>query len=229
MTRQPIPERQAAKSLLRALERPDDLACAEARAALPLLLEAERAGEDVDAQPEFAALLAHLDNCAACLELYAALFADVEALSGEVELPGVPGELPRVFVPHVKADNVVLRVLQGLRRRFELAITVPRAVPVSGSAAPSITLFADSLNEVEGAPEVEVILLRQTPPVLRVSISNPPLAARWLVRLLVAQQSYEAFTDTQGVAVLSGFSLEQLQAAPRLDISFGEQPAAENS
>src|SRR5689334_5993795 len=80
MTDEPT-EEQAAR-LLKALEAQDDLSCEEARTGLSALVEAEAAGVDVDAAPEFAALLRHIDHCEGCTELYAQLAADLEALAG---------------------------------------------------------------------------------------------------------------------------------------------------
>lgn len=219
MTDQLPPDQSEAARLLRALEQPDDLSCAEAEALLPDLIEAERAGADVDADPAFAALLRHLDACPDCLELYGALTADLDAVEA-ASLPPLPGPPPRVFTTAVKADNVLLRLVGALRDRFELAVAVPRAVPVAASSQAQ-PLFAGSLPEVAASPELELLLLREPAPALRVRLSP---AAPWLVRLTLAGRTYEARTDSTGTATLSGFPPGDLADAPRLDLLFARQP-----
>jgi anti-sigma factor RsiW len=56
-----------------------------------VLVEAERLGQDVDSAPAFAALLRHLDHCAACLARYRALAEDLDAL---FDMAGPPQNLP---------------------------------------------------------------------------------------------------------------------------------------
>src|SRR5262249_17868841 len=133
----------------------DDLTCEEAQAQLPALVEAERAGVDVDAMREYAALLRHLDRCADCMELYTELAEDLESLVGEAEpRPQAQLKPPAFFTPARQTENVVLRVLRGVQRRFEFTLPAPRLAPqiATLSGGQQKVLFGDTLTEVPGAP-----------------------------------------------------------------------------
>jgi predicted anti-sigma-YlaC factor YlaD len=90
MIQHPEADPQAAR-LRQALAWSGEHDCAAAQRQIAVLLDAERAGQDVDAMPAFAALLRHLDRCAACLALYAALAEDLDAL---LDLASSPPQLP---------------------------------------------------------------------------------------------------------------------------------------
>ncbi|GAB4215259.1 MAG: hypothetical protein OHK0022_54950 [Roseiflexaceae bacterium] len=62
--------RRGAARLLRATRAPNDTCCEQVRPQIAALVAAERAGVDVDVLAEFQALLAHLDHCAACIDIY---------------------------------------------------------------------------------------------------------------------------------------------------------------
>lgn len=59
-----------AKGLLDWLDSGSDMSCAEARAQIPALVEAEARGVNADADPQFARLLVHIECCAVCLTEY---------------------------------------------------------------------------------------------------------------------------------------------------------------
>jgi hypothetical protein len=90
MIQHPEADPQAAR-LRQALAWSGEHDCAAAQRQIAMLLDAERAGQDVDAMPAFAALLRYLDHCAACLALYVALAEDLDAL---LALAGLPPQLP---------------------------------------------------------------------------------------------------------------------------------------
>lgn len=71
--------------------------CMAAQRQIAVLLDAEHASQDVDAMPAFAALLRHLDRCAACLALYAALAEDLDTLLELAESPPQPPPSPPAF------------------------------------------------------------------------------------------------------------------------------------
>jgi predicted anti-sigma-YlaC factor YlaD len=98
MIQHPEADPQAAR-LHQALAGRSEHDCATAQRQIAVLLDAERAGQDVDAMPAFAAFLRHLDRCAACLALYAALAEDLDALLDLAGLPPLPPSPPAFFTP----------------------------------------------------------------------------------------------------------------------------------
>jgi hypothetical protein len=167
-------------------------------------VDAERAGEDVDAAPEYAALLRHLDHCADCTTLYAEVSEDLEALVGEADkLPRVRPAAPTFFAPARESDNVILRVLRGMARRFELTLAAPRLAPAIAtlSGGGKANVFSDRLSEVQGHPFVGVTLRPDNDRAeLAVAIREASAATRWRVRLMTGDIVREATTDAQGIA-----------------------------
>jgi predicted anti-sigma-YlaC factor YlaD len=211
---QATPDKRPAAQLRQALEQTDDLACEQAHELIPALVDAELAGEDVDAAPEYAALLRHLDNCEACATLYAGLSEDLAALA-DTTAP-LPADRPAArsfFAPVRQSESVILRVFGGLSRRFELALRPPQlasGAPTLGGG-PQITLFADALPEVEGSPLVSVSLsvdggLAE----LLVAIREANAATRWQVQVAAETVAHTATTDERGVARFTGLPIASL-------------------
>jgi hypothetical protein len=227
MTREVRSEKEAAAALRRALNASDDLTCEQAQELIPEFVDAEMAGEDVQASPRYAALLRHLDNCVDCAELYAALADDLESLLTE----GPPAPLPRsipatFFAPVRETEHVLLRLIRGFTKGFELQLNDPRLSLSRGvlSGGKQIPLFNDNLPEMAGTPAVVVALDThpETPRVL-VAVREPARSTRWRVQLQIGDQSYEALTDEQGIVRLDGFSTEQLQQAGQLTLICTEE------
>lgn len=211
---QPTPDKRQAARLLQALQQADELTCEQAHDLLPALVDAELAGEDVDAAPEYAALLRHLDQCLACATLYAGMADDLAALADTAvplspELPPAPA----FFAPARQNENVVLRVLGGLSRHFELVLRTPSlaAGPATLGSGPNITLFTDTLPEVEGNPLVSVSLMvdGQTAE-LRVAIGEAGATARWQVQVTTDASVQTATTDELGIARFSDLPITSL-------------------
>lgn len=227
MTDEPT-EEQAAARLLKALEAQDDLSCDEARTRLSALVEAEAAGVDVDAAPEFAALLRHIDHCEGCTELYAQLAADLEALGGaageRLEAPAPPA----FFAPARQSDSVVLRVLGGLRRRFELKLALPRlapSLPTLGSGKRA-DLFTDTLAEVSGAPLVAVSLVANAGVAdVLVAVREASAQTRWQVQLIAGDRVQTATTDEQGIARFGGLAIATVQDVTVSCVEIGDSDA----
>lgn len=96
----PVNDQQAAARLLQAFDMQPEMSCDEAQVLIPALIEAERAGEDVHANLEFAAVLKHLDECSDCTELYEAVLGDLDATFGEADvLPEVEPYPATFFTP----------------------------------------------------------------------------------------------------------------------------------
>lgn len=217
MNRKPLTGSQAAAALHQALTEPDPLTCEQAEELLPSFVDDERSGVDVDASPVYAALLQHFDQCADCLERYTMLVEDLEALTGAAEtLPQLSPTTSGLTVVR-ETEDVVLRVLQGFKRRFTLSLPLPSlrpALPVLGGE----TLFSSILEELAGDLFVSVSLDSQASPPLLVVAVREAAAIRWQVQLHLDDQAYVAATDDRGIARLSGFTLEQLEAAQRIEL-----------
>lgn len=96
----PANDQQAAARLLQAFDSQPEMNCDEVEGLIPALIEAERAGEDVHANPQFAVLLKHLDQCSDCSELYEAVLGDLDATFGEADvLPEVGPYDATFFTP----------------------------------------------------------------------------------------------------------------------------------
>jgi predicted anti-sigma-YlaC factor YlaD len=215
MTNKTATAAQAAARLLQALDTPDDLTCDEAQTLLPAFVEGERAGLDVDAAPDYAALLRHLDHCAECMELYTTLAQDLEALAGEEEpQPLPPLTPPSFFSPMRQSETVVVRILRGMTRRFELALAIPKLVPsvATLSGGQRTKLFSDTLTELDGAPVVSISMLAENGVAdVMVAVREVTAPTRWQVQLINGDDVQTATTDTQGIARFGGLAVQSLQ------------------
>lgn len=217
----------AAARLLSALEGQTLLDCTQVRALLPDFVEAEAAGVDVDTQPEYAALLQHLDSCAECMALYAELSADLEYV---MDAPAVPTEMltapPTFFKPARQTENVVLRVLGNIQRAFQLDIRVRLPNPGTLSGGQSVNFFADTLPEVNGTPIVAVALVPAADgslPSLLVAVREPQQTGSWEIQLVTSDETRQATTDAQGLA---RFEAVTLAAGAQLHLSCRALPVA---
>lgn len=216
---------QAAAELLRALEAPDTMACADARALLPDLAEAEAAGADADGMPRFAALLRHLDRCAECMASYVQLAEDLAGeLADAAPAPLPMPAAPRFFAPARQSAGVTLQLLGGLRRAFQLDLRVALPQPGTLSGGQQISLFADTLAELGGAPLVSVALTpatADTPATLLVAVRDIDAATRWEVQASVASTVRTAITDERGIAQIDALPLAD---AALLELACRELP-----
>lgn len=214
MTPKPPDKRAAAGRLRDALGTPAQPAAEHVQAELQALVEAELAGVDVDRAPEYAHILRHLDQCAECAALYAALADDLSALLGAADLPHDRPAAPALFPPARQDEHVILRIFSGMLRRFELALRPPQLGPAlatlgSGSRA---TLFADTLGELNGAPLVSVVLSAQGELAeLVVAIREAQAAPQWQIQVAAGAETRTATTNAQGMTVFAHLPLAQLQ------------------
>lgn len=233
MTNNPITEQEAAQRLYQALTTVDPLTPEEAQALLPALVEAERAGVDVDGDPTFAALLQHLDHNDESMALYLELSEDLElALDPEVDLPAAPSPPTFFTTPPARAsEKVVLRLLQGLRRRFELTLAMPNLAPrvaTLGSGGSNDQprrehLFSSTLDEIAGKP-LMVVSLHITANVaeLLVAVRDATPTTRWQVNLSLGDRIETAQTDAQGIARFTNLPVSDLQQVPDLRLTCAE-------
>ena len=217
---------QVAKRLLEALDTNDELDCEDAEAQIPALVDAELSGEDVDNDPAYAALLRHLDRCEKCMELYVKLAEEMEALTGAVEIPPqVSLTPPSFFLPARQSDSVILRVLRGLTRRFELTLTPPQIAPAlpTLSSGQRVELFSDRLPEVPGEPLAVVTLhVAEESADLLVALRETGPPKHWQVQLTIGDVTHSQATDERGIARFSGLPRKDLQ---QLTLLWSELPA----
>lgn len=202
--------KDAAARLLQSLQPPGDISCDDAQQQLPSFVEAERAGIDVDAMPEYAALRRHLDRCETCIDLYESMVEDLDALAGESErLPPAPVAPPAFSNVARQSEWVRLRVFQGRARGFDLTLAGLRLGPKTAVLGDQSNLFSDRLPEVAGAPIV-VVAWQPTDAAhgtLQVAVRDAG-RARWHVRVAAGETVRAADTDERGVA-----RIEQLPGA----------------
>jgi hypothetical protein len=130
-----------------------------------------------------------------------------------VPLPTDRPAVPTFFAPARQSENVILRVLGGLSRRFELALRAPQLALGAATlgSGPQITLFADALPEVEGSPLVSVSLsVDGGVAELLVAIREASAATRWQVQAVAETSVHTATTDERGIARFSGLPLDSL-------------------
>lgn len=215
MADKPMTGQQAAARLLRALDVADNLSHEEAQAQISALVDAERAGQDVDADPAYAELLHHLDRCDGCMEIYAGLAEDIATLVGEEELlPSLSLTPPSFFAPARQTESIVLRVLRGIARQFELTLVPPRLVPTIAtlSGGQRINLFADRLGEVLGAPLLAVTLsIKDSMANLQITIREGAAGTRWQVHFTAGDMVRMATTDERGTVYFSDVPAADLQ------------------
>lgn len=220
MTRKAMTLQQIAR-LQQAIESASELTCEQVRTALAAFVAAERDGVDVDADPAYAALLRHLDSCADCNALYAKIAEDLAALVGPSEvLPQAELTPPTFFTTARQNDAVMLRVIKGRRRRFELDLALPLFAPVITTLGSSwAMLFSDSLIEVDGAPLVSVAMRANTDAIeLLVSVRDPA-GTRWQVQFVLGDATDSVATDSRGSAHFGDLALAGLS---ELRLSIGE-------
>ncbi|GAB4189987.1 MAG: hypothetical protein OHK0022_02500 [Roseiflexaceae bacterium] len=220
----PNPNDPQVVRLLQALRQQSELSCEQAEQQILALVEAEQAGVDVDQRPEFAAILGHLDTCVDCAERYAELAEELAGLVAPQEalVEAVPAVRP-FFAPARQSEQVLLRVLGGQLRRFELEL-YPPPIPTGRASFATLgseALFADTLPEVAGDPVVSVALngtgdQRE----LLVAIREAAATTRWRVSALAGGDTHTALTDDQGVARLGRVAVADLD---KLALVFAEE------
>ena len=204
MNKLPLTTAEASARLAVALNTPDALPCEDAESLIPALLEAEYAGEDVANNATYAALTQHLDHCESCLNLYAQLAEDLEAVVGEAKVFPSIAPTPPVFfsAPIPNGDHVLLQVLRGIMRRFTLTFDIPRLAPALATlSGMQRTLYSDTLHEVAGTPLLALSAGRGPEGVwLQVAVREPGQKTTWHIRLDLGDQTLTATTDARGVA-----------------------------
>ncbi len=231
MTNNPITEQEAALRLHQALTAVDPLTPEQAQALLPALVEAEHAGVDVDSDPTFAALLQHLDHNEESMALYLELSEDLElALDPAADLPAVP--VPPTFFRTLRdTGKVVLRLLQGLSRRFELTLAMPNLTPRvatlgsggSGDQPRREALFSSRLHEIAGKPLMAVTLhITGGVAELQVAVRDATPTTRWQVNLSLGDRSQTTQTDAQGIARFTNLLVSDLQQVQTLRLTCAE-------
>lgn len=211
---QTTPDNQPATRLLQALQQSDDMACEHAHDLLPAFVDAELAGEDVDKAPAYAALLQHLDQCESCATLYADMADDLAMLTNPaLPLPADRPKAPPFFAPARQSEQVILHVLGGLSRRFQLWLRVPQLSPGAAtlSGGTAIPLFMGELPEVAGSPLVSVSLnIDGSEAELRVAIRDASAATPWQVQVATDTFLQTSTTDGQGIARFGGLPIRSL-------------------
>jgi hypothetical protein len=236
MADNPGAEQEAVTRLRAALTAPDTMTREEAQALLPALIEAEQAGEDVDNDPTFAALLHHLDHDPESMALYLELAEDLAVLMNEeTDLPAVPSPPPFFSTSPTRAsEKVVLRMLQGLHRRFELTLALPNLAPtiptLGGSQSGAYRqehLFSDTLREMPGTPLVAVSLhIAGDTAELLVAVRDATPTTRWQITLSIDEYVYTASTNDQGLVRFADLGVTELQQAAQFTITCTELAGA---
>jgi hypothetical protein len=204
MSNQHISAAEAAARLAQALSAQDDLSHDQAEALIPSLIDAERAGDAVEGNTAFAALLRHLDHCERCLNLYEQLAEDVEAVVGEADLLPTIAPAPPVFfsAPVRLGDHILLHVARGLLRRFTLTFDLPRLAPsLATLSGPQRPLYSDRLGPVQGTPLLAVTVGRDAGGIwLQVAVREIGQQTTWRLQLELGGQTLSATTDSRGIA-----------------------------
>jgi hypothetical protein len=215
MTDQPR-DRQAAERLRQAFEpSADSLTHEQAEALLPAFVEAELGGEDVDSDPAFAELLQHLDHCERCTSLYAALAEDMAVFTSDApDPPQVTAAAPEFFTTVRSSEGVILRVLRGLVRRFELELAMPRFGPsLATLSGDQMQLLDDTLVDVTGTPRITIVLeVGTASATLRAVLRDATSSRPWQVQLMGGDFLRTVVTNERGVATIADIPLDNLES-----------------
>jgi hypothetical protein len=179
-------DRAGAARLHAALGQPDTLSCAEAEAAIALLVEAEAMGQDVDDDPVFVPILRHLDRCADCLALYEAVSEDYAATLAAQRAPRIATVQP--FAATRPA---------GGARRFEFTLPPPVRRPHAMIREASSSYGAPTQPDVEATRGDDGTSVR-------VVVRHGTRGTRWIVNVSAGDVHMQAQTDADGVAVFDG-------------------------
>lgn len=202
------------KRLLSALSTDSDLTCEQAEELVPLLVQAEAAGEDGSADPQFAALFRHFDTCENCALLYATLASDLAEMITD---PGEPVQIsqntPRFFEVDREAREAdreyrtrdwVLRVWNSAIRMLEFIVQPQALIPrqaTLGDQPDDQNLFSDRIPDLAGAPSFSVTLQHiEEQVVVRVELHD----LRATVRIAAGDETWEQQTDERGIADFAG-------------------------
>lgn len=207
MTNQPHQGNDVASRILHSLNTIDDIGCTEAQDQLSALVEAEFAGQRVDAEPTFEQLLHHLDYCENCIALYEQLSKDFALLAEPVDSLS-----PQVVAEEHIGVGVVLRVFANITRSFELLFALPQIAPSVATlgVGQRVNVFASALPRVEGAPIVSVVLtLAETTALLQVAVQDATMSP-WAIDLTVGSTKRYELTDNRGMARFTELPVTEL-------------------
>lgn len=204
-------ERAAAARLLQSLTSTDELASTHADDVLPALVVAEQSGADVERDPAFAAALRHLEHCDRCLEQYERLSEELAALieAGDAPRTEVAPTPPTFFGPERERDGIIVRVLRGIARSFEIALPAPRLAPAVAllDGDGDQLLFTGALDDVSGPPRISIGMTGERgAPTLTVVIRDP-VRRQWQVQLAVGDGVRTVTTDASGGATFTGLAI----------------------
>lgn len=204
----------ARERLLSALSTDSDLTCEQAEQLVPLLVQAEAAGEDGSADPRFAALFRHFDTCEDCALLYATLASDLaEMITAPGEPVPISSNIPRFFEDDPKSREAdreyrtrdwVLRIWNRAIRTLEF-IVQPQVLnsrqATLGDHPDDQHLFSDRIPDLPGSPHFSVTLQHiEEQVVVRVELHD----LRAMVRITAGDETWEQQTDERGIADFVG-------------------------
>lgn len=207
-------DQRKARELLNMLSEASDLSCEQAQVLLPLLVEADQAGLDTDAMPQFAGLLRHLDRCdSSCMDRYIELTAEAEALAVLAEDSPELAQSGESFLVTVRESvYATVLMLRDVAAQFRMKLRPPLSVSPVPVYSASELLFHGNLSEVAHTPEVTVSLISGDElSDLLVTIETLDTPARWEVWLTVGAATRAAVTDETGLARFEGIPRADLQ------------------
>jgi hypothetical protein len=226
MTSNAETNRKLAARLLRALERSDELSHEQAQTLLPSLIGAQLAGEDVEAEPAYASLLRHLDQCDVCSLAYEDLAEELEALiSDDASLLLMQPTSSEMLDQTLQTETALVRIFKGIKSRFEIDLKIPQFSAALQTLGSVEQLFAGQLPGVPGTPFVAVaITIEQGKAELAIAIRQLDGAARWQIQLMRGDDMQTMLTDEAGIARFADLDVENLTDV-RLDCTEAtEQP-----
>jgi hypothetical protein len=202
MSEQRNNDRRLVARLLDALQGDDPLTHAQVRALLPALIEAELAGDEIDARSDLAAAQRHLARCDECLGVYEQLLAELDAMAEDAALPPVRLTPPQFFTPVRQTKNALLSMIKGALPRFQLELLLPPLQPVEVmGVGKQETLFLSRLTELPDQPMFAVQLVRTDSGAdVLVTLRQASRQTRWQVQLFQGDQVRSAVTDHEGRA-----------------------------
>lgn len=224
MTHQkPNSGKQASRNLYDALEQDTKLSCSQVQELLDDFVAAEQAGVDVDSDPRYSLIVAHLDACDECMEIYQELseamsLFDTEQLSHN----NAPASRVPNFFPPPQLPSYMLRLLEQKPQHVSIQLPINRPIAWVGALGPKnqdLTLIDQELSELPEHPQFKVDLRRLDDELVSVSVhvSQEAKAQTWEITLQAGAFQSRQISDHEGKATFPKVDLASLDS---LEISY---------
>lgn len=234
MTHQkPSSGKQASRNLYEALDNASTLSCSHVQALLDDLVAAEHAEVDVDSDPRYSLVLAHLDNCDQCMEIYQELSDAMELFdSDQLSASNAPASrAPTFFDPPTQLPSYLLRLIEQNPHHVSVQLPINRPIQWVGALGPKnqeATLINQELSELPEHPQFKVDLRRIDGEIVSLSVQvvQATNSGAWEISLQAGEFQKSQMSDQTGRVIFPKVNLASLDS---LEISYRPVSPAESA